>query len=401
MINKKLLLLLILLFALIIRVYRLDYPKAFVFDEVYYPFTAMEYLKGNTDAWTYSGRPPMGHAYAWVNPPLPQEIMAVSMFVLRSTESFAWRIPGVLFGIFAIYLVYLIAKELFHEEDLALLSSFIFSLDGLNFVQSRTAMLDIYLVAFCLLCIYLLLKKHFLLSAIFFGCALASKWTGIYLLLPILFYLIKSKKLLFSPLFIALGLLTYLAIYIPFFATHHTWSEFSNLFQQQLGYHLHLKATHDYASPWWSWPFNLYPVWYFVEYQKDQMANIFASGTPAIFWLGSISILITIFDSIKKRSFELLFILLCFFAFWLPWSISPRIMFLYYFIPSVPFLCIALAYQINKLLKENEYHSLGVGILIVLFLNFLLFYPILTGVFLPRDWLLFFFRTNLTKNPFR
>ncbi|MBI3485791.1 hypothetical protein HY025_02495, partial [Candidatus Daviesbacteria bacterium] len=56
-------------------------------------------------------------------------------------------------------------------------------------------------------------------------------------------------------------------------------------------YHTHLKAHHDYSSPWWSWPLNLYPVWYFVQYYSGPfMSNIFASGNPAVFWLGFISL---------------------------------------------------------------------------------------------------------------
>ncbi len=395
------LLLLILVISLLLRLWRLDFPKAEVFDEVYYPFTAQEYLKGNAGAWDWSTIPPKGHAYAWVNPPLAQEIMAVSMKVFGTDNFWAARLPGVLLGVFSIYLVFLIGKQLFKNEKTALMAAFLFSLDGLSFVQSRTGMLDIYLLTFILISVLFGLKKSFFWSAIFLGLAIGNKWTGFYVIPFFLFLTIKEKSylsFLWYPLLIPL---VYLAVYTPFFLTGHSFQQFIGLLQQEWYYHLHLKDTHDYASSWWSWPLNLYPVWYYVEYYPNNtLSNIFASGNPFLYWLGSISILYNLWTFVKTRSFTVLSILIPFALLWLPWAASPRLMFLYYFLPAVPFLCLSLAYQLDQLYQEQSNRLFVKGCLGFCFIFFLIMYPIYVGLPLPHSLLNFFFFTNLAKNPF-
>lgn len=443
--NPKLLIIGIILLTAALRLYNINYPNNYVFDEVYHGFTAREYLKWNVASWEYWTTPPPGVAYEWTHPPLAKEIMALSMFVLRTTDNWAYRLPGVLLGVLSVFLVYLIAKTLFKNEQLAILSGLIFSFEGLTFVQSRTGMNDIYFLSFMLLSILFFLKKRYLFSAIFFGLMISSKWAGIYLLgvyfLLLLFsnqngsqknlssfakqrtcsffkentFKVNIKNLIYFPIFIIIPTIIYLLIYAPFFMMGHSLEQFKNLQQQMWWYHTGLKATHGYASPWWSWPFNLYPVWYFVDYHKNgAVSNIFASGNPIIFWLGFGAILATAWDFItsvrkpltlvsgafiKHRSKMLGVILLGFFAFWLPWALSPRIMFLYHYSPSVPFLSLALAYQLGQIQGKAK-HKILIVIIGLIIIGFLLLYPFLIGIPLPRDTMLLFFRTNLTKNPF-
>lgn len=398
--KTNLLLIILLVSSLFLRIIRLDYPNNYVFDEAYYPFTAKEYLKGNKEAWEWWTKAPEGNAYAWVNPPLAQEIMAGSMFILRSTDSFAWRLPGVIMGVLSVYLVYYLGVLLFKKDTVALLSALIFSVDGLNFVQSRTGMLDIYLVTFCLLSFVFFIKNKFSISAIFLGMALANKWTAVYLLGLFILLLIRYRLSIKIFNFLIISPFVYLLIYLPFFLTGHTLNQFLQLINQQWWYHTHLKATHDYASYWWSWPFNLYPVWYFVDYQKDKIANIFAFGNPAVFWGGTIAILLTAWGYLKKRSESLLLVLAGFFFLWLPWSISPRLMFLYYFSPSVPFLSLALGYQLSLGLDKEKSRWLVITLLTLIVLSFILIYPFLTGLPIPKEFIKWFFLTNLSTNPF-
>lgn len=398
-IKAKHLLILILVVAVILRLYRLDFPNKYVFDEVYHAFTAKEYLLGHKEAWEWWTTPPPGVAYEWTHPPLAKEIMALSMFILQTQDAWAYRLPGTLLGILAIYLVYLLCLKLLKNEWSAIISAFIFSLDGLNLVQSRTGMNDIYYVTFVLISILFFLNKKIFLSAVFFGLALSSKWASIYLFLlylPLLIINKDYKKIIF---FLLIPPIIYLVSYLPFFLLDHSLERFIGLHQQMWWYHTHLKSTHTYSSPWWSWPLNLYPVWYFVDYQKNNIANIFASGNPAVFWIGTSAMILTIWEVIKKRSFNLLILVLGFLIFWLPWSISPRIMFLYHFSPSVPFLSIALANQLTQIKKEgnNKTFYMLLGLIII---SFALLFPFLTGIPIPKILVNFFFLTNLSKNPF-
>ena len=398
--KPKYILIIILLISTFLRLYRLDDPNKYVFDEVYHAFTAKEFLAGHKEAWEYWTTPPPGVAYEWTHPPLAKEIMATSMFFVNSQNAWAWRLPGALFGILNIYLVYLLGKKLLNNEPASLIAAFVFSIDGLNFVQSRTGMNDIYYVTFMLLCILLLLNRRFFLSAIILGLALSSKWAAVYsylIIIPIVIVRKDFRKILY---FLIIPPVVYLISYIPFFILGHDFTVFINLQKQMWWYHTNLRATHSYSSPWWSWPLNLYPIWYFVDYQKEKIANIFSSGNPVIFWVGAAAIILTGWEALKKRSFLLAVLVLGFLAFWLPWAASPRIMFLYHFSPSVPFLSLALGHQLSIEYKNTRTRKIVFLILFLAILSFGFLYPFLTGVEIPRDFVKLFFYTNVTKNPF-
>ena len=422
----------ILVLSAFFHFYRLDYPNAYVFDEVYHGFTAKQYLIGNKEAWEWWTTPPPGVAFEWTHPPLAKEFMTASMFIVRSTDAWGWRLPGAILGLISVFLIYKIGERLF-GKNAGLVSAFLFSFDGLNFVQSRTGMNDIYVVTFALASVLFLLNKRFFISAIFLGLAFASKWSAFYLLglngLLILYFLF-TRKIKFSDVrkaviyMILLAPVIYLISYLPFFTLGHTVDQFIELQKQMWWYHSHLVATHDYSSPAWSWPLNLYPVWYFVEYHKNGLvSNIFASGNPVLFWMGIGAVIITIYDfiltyksgpgsshriDVSGKNSQIAFtdrdryfvILLGFFAFWLPWIFSPRIMFLYHYSPSVPFLCLSLGYQVDLMIRHKKSRLIGLSILALVFIGFLLVYPMLTGIPLPKDVFIKFFDFSLTKNPF-
>ncbi len=393
-------LIVIIIFAAFLRLYRLDFPNQYVFDEVYHAYTAKEYLKGNKEAWSPWGKSPPGVAFEWLHPPIEKEIMPVSMLLLHRTDAWAYRLPGALLGILSVFLVYKLAVLLFKNKSIGLMSALIFSVDGLVFVQSRTGMNDVYLVTFILISVIFFIQKRYILSALFMGIAMATKWPGIYLALmyfPILLYHRQFKNVIY---FILLPPIIYLLSYTHYFLMGYNLNDFIELHKQIWWYQTHLKATHTYASPWWSWPLNLYPIWYFVDYQKNNIANIFASGNPTVFWVGSISVILTLFEYIKTRSEKLLIILLGFSVFWLPWVLSPRIMFLYHFSPSVPFLSIALGYQLNNLLGNTTGKRLALVLILLMILSFILVFPFLTGLPIPRNFVKLFFLFNLSKNPF-
>lgn len=398
--KTKNLLILILISTAFLRLYRLDYPNKYVFDEVYHAYTAKEYLKGNKEAWSPWGKSPPGVAFEWLHPPIAKELMTGSMFILHTTDAWAWRIPGALLGILSVFLVYQLAQLLLVSQTASLLAALFFSVDGLVFVQSRTGMNDAYLVTFVLISVIFFVKKKYFFSALFMGIALSTKWPGIFLYLiyfPLLLYHRRFKALIY---FILLPPIVYLLSYAPYFLIGYRISDFIELHRQIWWYQTNLKATHPYSSAWWSWPLNLYPIWYFVDYQKNSIANIFASGNNILFWTGSAALILTVFDYWKNRSERLLIILLGFLIFWLPWVVSPRIMFLYHFSPSVPFLTLALGYQLSKISKDKEGKQLIAILVILIIINFIFLFPFLTGIPLPNNFIHSFFLTNLSKDPF-
>lgn len=441
---SKLLLYLVIFFSLW-RLAFIWFPDKYVFDEVYHGFTAKEYLKWVDTPWVWWTTPPPGVAYEWTHPPLAKEIMSLSMLVLQNQSPWAWRVPGVIISWLGILMVYLIAKQLFDKQNkqlsiIGLLAALIFSLDGLSFVQARTGMNDAYLVAFLLTAIYFSLKRQWLLTSIIYGLALATKWTAIYLLPllgmiaiynyisylstnqllnPVLTNLTKPHKWTVNKLFgeffeiliknndllrlayLWISILIYILSYLPLFLLGHDFKTFFQLQQQMWWYHTNLEASHDYASAWWSWPFNLYPVWYYVQYHTNGwISNIFASGNLAVFLFGFTAVVMSAIQLMRRYHFGLLLVVLGYLSFIMPWALSPRIMFLYHYSPCLPFLAIALAYQLHQLWQNPASRQVSYIILGILIGGFILTYPFLAGIPLPPGLMQLFFWTNFTKNPF-
>lgn len=394
----RLLIFTLLVLSLGLRVYRLDFPPTYVYDEVYHVFTARELLNGNRDVWDVYATPPAGVAYEWTHPPMGKLFMAATMGMLRSDDFWAARLSQAFTGVLAIAVAFRLALILFQNPRPALLAAFVFSLDGLNFVQSRTGMNDIYLVAALMVSLLFLLQRHYAASALLFGIAFATKWNAIYFV-PLGGLLLLQQRP--PPRILLLALIPpviYLLSYAPFFAAGNGLSELAALQQQMWGYHTGLKAVHDYASPWWSWPLSLIPVWYSVQYRDDQMANLFAAGNPGVFWMGLVAVAVTAVQAVRVRGRAETIVVAGYAFFLLPYALSPRILFLYHYSPAVPFLCLALGHQLARVGAWNRWALAGALALVVA--GFMCVYPFLTGVYLPKEAIQWFFALNRGKNPF-
>jgi dolichyl-phosphate-mannose-protein mannosyltransferase len=379
----KYLLLVILVFAFITRVFALGSPPNEYFDEVYHAFTARVILHGDPKAWEWWNTPPAGFAYEWTHPPLAKLGMVLGMKIFGE-NSFGWRIPGALLGVGTVLLVYLLAKEIFEDETVGLLSAAIFSLDGLALVMSRIGMNDAYVLFFALLSIYLFLKQKDFTSAAAFGLAMASKWSALWVL-PILFVLWLKRKNKLNILtflsFIILPVAFYLLTYLPMFLTGHSLSVWWEMQKQMWWYHTGLRATHPYSSSWWSWPLMARPIYLYTSDEVSGMvARIYAMGNPLVFWMGLASIILCAIYAIWESNKQLGLIIFSYLIFFVPWAASPRIMFLYHYLPSIPFLAIAIGY----ILRRNP--KLIAGCLIISLLTFIYFYPHWIGLKIPL-WL--------------
>lgn len=376
---KNIILFLIILFSLLSRLAFLKSPTNEYFDEVYHAFTAREMLHGNRAAWEWWNTPPEGFAYEWTHPPLAKLFMWGSMAIFGE-NSFAWRLPGALLGTGVVFLIYLIAKKIFKDDILALISAAFFSLDGLALTMSRIGMNDSYLLFFSLLSIYFFLSNKDFFSALSFGLALSSKWSALWVI-PILFVIWFSRKDKFNLKilwFLIIPPLVYLTTYIPMFLTGHSLEIFWGMQKQMWWYHTRLKATHPYTSAWWSWPLNLRPVYFYTSDEiSGIVSRIYNLGNPIVFWFGLISIISSFVYSLINKNKKLALIVFSYLVFFVPWAASPRIMFFYHYLPSLPFLAIATGYVLRKEKK------LIIPVFFVTFLMFLYFYPHWTGIKIP------------------
>ncbi len=344
-----------------------------MFDEVYHVVSAQAYARNDPAGyeWWHSAPKP-GTAYEWLHPPIGKLLQALGI-VLFGDHAFSWRIFNALFGAASIPLLYFFGLRLFQKPAIAFLAAFLWSLDWLAFVTSRIAMNDIFVTFFVVLAALLFWRwweqyplsglKNLMLVGLSIGLAVSSKWSGLYLLGPIgLFALVRlahprgvQKLPLFSlsmPPFglILIPLVVYLLSYGQWWLQGHTWEQFRELHKQTWWYQTHLTATHPYQSAAWTWPLGLRPVWVHVERFDGLIGNIYAMGNPLPWWAGLGAVFVLLCE-LARRSAQLralraslLFTLLLYFVFWVPWIFSPRIMFLYHYLPALPFLYLMLSY---------------------------------------------------------
>ena len=162
------------------------------------------------------------------------------------------------------------------------------------------------------------------------------------------------------------------------FFTGHNLSTWWGMQEQMWWYHTGLKATHPYTSPWWEWPFLIRPIYLYTSDEVGGwVSRIYAFGNPAVFWFGLLSIILSSIYSYIERNKNLAFVVFAYLIFFVPWALSPRIMFLYHYLPSIPFLAIATGY----VLRRNQ--KLILGYLVIGLLLFIYFYPHWAGLRIP------------------
>jgi dolichyl-phosphate-mannose--protein O-mannosyl transferase len=180
--------------------------------------------------------------------------------------------------------------------------------------------------------------------------------------------------------------LVYLASYIPFFATGHDWGQFVELQKQIFSYHSNLEATHTYQSLWWQWPLGLRPVWYSVTYTEETVANVYANGNLLLYWAFVPAVVWVVVRWWRESNPALPILLIGFFGQWLPWALSPRIAFVYHFLPVVPFGALAVAVTTTQLVRRGGAGRwLAFGYLAAVLAWFVYFYPIHANVPLSHE----------------
>lgn len=115
-------------------------------------------------------------------------------------------------------------------------------------------------------------------------------------------------------------------------------------------YHDNLRAEHAASSPWWAWPLDLKPVWFFQERLGNGTTGlIYDTGNLVIFWLGIAGMAFSAWMAWRRRSLALTMVVVMWAAMWLPWARVDRAAFQYHVYASLPFMVTALAYFLGEL----------------------------------------------------
>lgn len=405
--NKKLIIFIISLtiFSFVLRLYRFTEPNHYYFDEVYHAVTAKAYAENNPAPYNpFSPPPKEGTAYDWLHPPLAKLIQAGSILIFGD-KPFGWRLPSVIVGTAIIPATFVLALILFGPW-VAVFASTVIAFENLTFVMSNITMNDVFItfftiVAFIFAALYAKRNKtsDLILTSIFLGLSVASKWSGLYAIGTIIVYLVivdfLRKKINFKLLLLVIiPAVIYLGSYGQFWLQGHSISQFIDLNKQIWWYQNRHDLQHAYGTTplycvpkgldgprtWCPWVLDIRGVYFsYEQYGADKAGYIYALGNPLIFWAGLIAVSYLLGKFIEDQDKSSFLVLFGYFIFWVPWIFSPRIMFLYHYLPSIPFLAIALGYALTVIYK-SKFKYLSFLIILIFIAAFFYFYPISSGL---------------------
>ena len=406
------------------------YENSTYFDEIYHARTAYEHILGL-------------EPYENTHPTLGKLIISLGIRIF-GMNPFGWRFMGALFGVLMLPVLYHLLKQLFGRTRLCTAGTLLFAFDFMHFTQTRIATIDTYAVFFLLLmydAMLVFLRRDLLRDSwkkllppllacgVFTGLGIAAKWTAAYgaLGLAALFF----GKLLFTywdarrrgeetvPLlmkcgklcawcclfFLALPFGIYFGAFLPITTLSHNagnlWGAFWNYQATMFRYHSTLEATHSFASPWYEWPLDIRPIWYFAGDTQEGYSTISAFGNPLLWWAGIPALGAAACLWWKERFRWAGLVLAGFLSVYLPWVLVPRLTFIYHYFTAVPFLVVALCGVFSLLYRRGGFarqltfpggiQCSGATLLLAAFtaaclLLFAVYFPVLSGSPTTRDY---------------
>ncbi len=169
--------------------------------------------------------------------------------------------------------------------------------------------------------------------------------------------------------------------------------------QQVLGYHSGLDDYHPYMSEPWQWPVLLRPVSFHYPTNlppsacgADKCAQaVLGVGTPALWYAAAIALVGLVAWYVATRDWRAGAVLLTYGVGWLPWFYyaiaDNRTMYLFYMIPVVPFMVLALVLMAGLILGPQDApaarRAIGAAVVgayaLVVLVNFWWLYPVLAA----------------------
>src|SRR5579883_3470544 len=211
-----------------------------------------------------------------------------------------------------------------------------------------------------------------------------------------------------------LSMSVYVAAWIPDFFRHIEIKNVTDLVYRQytmFEYHDTLKATHPYASAWWTWPLDLRPIaYYWKDFRTGANANnpaaccvseIVSLPNPLIMWFGLLCVPIVGVLAWREKNKGYALLVLAYLMQWLPWARSPRLAWIYHFYVDVPLIVLCNVIVLQRLWNmesDEPWLQTGRRVLVgaycaAVVAAFVWFYPILAGTPIPwnawnaRMWL--------------
>ena len=338
------------------RLYRLGFPPSQMWDEIYFPVYASDYLNATP--------------FFDLHPPLGKFIIAAGIALVGDT-SVGWRIMPALFGCAMVPLAAVLGWHYFRERVAALLLVTLVACETMLIVYSRTGVMDGILVFFMLATFLAALlvrrRQHLLWPMALFGLTIAVKWAALPLVVPVGYILWRRGFLKPFLLTLWVPVVIYLSVVFLGQIANPTGAGIlfndNNVFTNVIRWHRQAlvnaaKAVPNVqASPWWSWPLMTRPILLFRQgYATGEVQIVFAAGNPLVWWAGTCAVIAGIFELwwrvVRGRPIvdhPLMPILLGYVCLFLPWLPGTRIPYIYNYLPIYPFAILALVYWLCKL----------------------------------------------------
>jgi hypothetical protein len=130
----------------------------------------------------------------------------------------------------------------------------------------------------------------------------------------------------------------------------HTGQTLLELTQQMYNYHNNLRDAHAASSPWWAWPLDLKPVWFYQgQFANGTSGAIYDGGNVVLWWLSLPAMAFAAFQAFRRRSNALGLVAIVIACLWLAWARIDRATFEYHYYSTLPFVFIALAYFVAEI----------------------------------------------------
>ena len=172
--------------VLTIHIIYIANPKyPIISDETYYVQDAIKLLHGQPTSLPE-------------HPPLGKWMIASGVFIFGNNPV-GWRAFSIIFGIISIFIFYRICKRLTAKWPrvipfVPMLATFLLAFENLTFVMGHAAMLDVFYVTFMLLGFLLYLRGNYLSCGLVMGLSLLCKETAILPLFAIILHWIIIRR---------------------------------------------------------------------------------------------------------------------------------------------------------------------------------------------------------------
>jgi dolichyl-phosphate-mannose-protein mannosyltransferase len=365
-VSRRILAIVVLVVALSAFVRLVDlgrYPGT-VFDEHYYVHDAVAILHGDLAGSAAQPWKPAA-LLSSAHPDLAKLAIAAGIGVLGD-NAWGWRVPAAIAGIALVALVFPLGRRLGLSDEWALAALVLAASDPMLMLESRLAVLDIFVALGTAGAIYLALRYvqsdlrlgWLVACGAVVGAAVACKWSGLLAVPAILIILVpplvrrRRDGLRLLPVLGALivtPLAVYLATSIPYFAAGHGLPDWLRLQQYMATFGWGVKGDRSFASRPVTWPFDAYPIWYEWSVGPHGTSGLLAIGNFLLWWTGIATWVVLGMLAILRRDRRLGLTPALVGVLYLPWLLTSRQTYIYYMVPVIPFIAIMVAFGLSRL----------------------------------------------------